>query len=188
MSKKFIYALILVSSLIVMPKSQERGYLGSAAGFDVSLVIPEGDLHPTPGWGGLMDFGFGLGPAGQIHMAPVVDFWVSGHDYYHDYHRTVFEMTINGDAKYYPPVPRTSPVKPFGGMGFTPVITFTHDGYWERYRPDYSGNDINFGFNFLGGIDFKMGSKAIGFTELRGKVGGYDLIKFTFGMKFLLGR
>ena len=191
MSKKLVYAIILISSFCTLSNAQQRGYLGSSAGFDVSIVLPQ-DVHPTPGWGGVMDFGFGLGPAGQLHMHPNLEFWVSGNGNAYDqnlhlsFDYTVFETSFNGDVRYYPPVPSSSPVKPFVGNGLAILMTYDHGNYNRHGEYDWSHYDVGAGFDFLGGIDFKMSTNTIGYAEVKGKFGHYDLAKFTFGMQFLI--
>ena len=66
---------------------------------------------------------------------------------------------------------------------------------WRRYMStkleylngtDRDYTDMGVAVNFMGGIDIPFTSSITGFTEMKGKVGeGNEVIKFTFGMKFL---
>lgn len=163
----------------------EFRYISAAAGFDLSLIIPENDLHPTPGWGGLMDLGFSLGDLGDLHLFPNIEFWASSNNN-NSFDHLVFEMLINGDFRYYFPLPRRIKARPYVGNGFSFIIN--HDKYDYNYpRDDYRNTDFGVGFDFLGGLDFPLTEKAVGFAELKGKLDSfYNVFKFTFGMKFPL--
>ena len=52
-------SVIFLASLLMITGSAYSGmsYIRTGAGFNVSLVVPDGRLHPTFGWGGLMDLG-----------------------------------------------------------------------------------------------------------------------------------
>jgi hypothetical protein len=174
-----------------MSASAQSGfkYQSASAGFTVSLVIPDNNLHPTAGWGGLVDLGFDLGKAGKLHIVPNMDFWISSYQYdllfdYDDYDRTTFEMGINGDVRYYFPLPDRLLVQPYVGNGIAVVINHNRHDYDFDNRNDYEDTDVEPAFNIFGGIDIKFSRDIIGFTEMRAKFGAIDVYKFTFGMKF----
>jgi hypothetical protein len=165
------------------------------AGFDVSIVMPSNEYMTTIGAGGVLDYGWSLGTAGAIHFHPNIELWFANGDYYYPgnrfyyYHSSDFETAINFEGRYYFPLPSTTPVKPYVGLG--PAIIFSyfhHDNYAYPYDyyPYHSG--VSMGFNLMGGIDFKLG-RSMAFVEMKGKVGSYvDVFKLTFGMMFPLGR
>ena len=178
-------SVIFLASLLMITGSAYSGmsYIRTGAGFIVSLVGPDGRLHPTFGWGGLMDLGFSLGNAGELHFFPNIEFWISG-DERPGVDETCFEMAINGDVRYYFPVPKRITVRPYGGMGLAAVYEYQNLEYLNGTDRDYT--DMGVAVNFMGGIDIPFTSSITGFTEMKGKVGeGNEVIKFTFGMKFL---
>lgn len=190
MSKNFIYALILIPVLTGISKSAEVGFNSYGAGFDASLVIPDGSLHPTPGFGGFMDFGFGIGTAGSISIHPNIELWISGYDFngrYGEGHTRLFETAFNGDVRYYPPIPERVKVRPFVGNGLAILLAHNNTDYTNDNFRDYENTNTSAGFDIFGGIDFPLTNKADGFVEIKGKLGDYDLVKFTFGMNFHLG-
>ena len=167
------------------------------AGFDVSLVMPEGGLNTTIGFGGVLDYGWSLGSAGAIHFHPNAELWFAGGDrYFRDYYGQYyggsdFETALNFEGRYNFPLPSSSPVRPYIGLGPAIVLSYFHYDYNfpTDYGYSYHHSGADFGFNILGGIDFRLGQNAMAYAEMKGKVGGYvDVFKLTFGMMFPLGR
>lgn len=176
--------VIFLASLLIITGSAYSGmsYTGTGAGFNVSLVVPDGRLHPTFGWGGLMDLGFSLGKAGELHFFPNMEFWISG-DERPGIDETYFEMSVNGDVRYYFPISQRITIRPYGGMGVAVIYEYQNLEY--LHGRDRENTDIDVAVNFMGGIDIPFTSSVRGFTEMKGKAGENMVIKFTFGMKFL---
>ncbi len=187
--------IVTCISIICLGFSLSSGAASSTkAGFNIGLVVPEGHLNVTIGGGGLMDFGFDLGQYGSIHVQPTVELWyASGDRIYANYNRnyfiktSVFELSINPLGRYYFPVPSSSPVQPFAGMGFAFSVDFAHiEQSYPNVQPDYHDNNSDLGFCLTGGIDFNIGRNKA-FVELREKMGDIDVFKMLFGMMFPLG-
>ena len=155
-----ISKVILTASLALIISASanaqvEFRHISTEAGFDLGLVIPDGSLHPSIGWGGLMDFGFSMGAIGEFHIFPNLEFWVSGYRPSNRdlTHLTVVEMMINSDFRYYFPLPERIKVRPFVGNGFSFDADFQKYDY--DYNPnDYRDTDFELGFNIFGGVDF----------------------------------
>ncbi len=181
-----IFSVLAVVLVILAGSSDaQMRHVESGAGFDVGLVIPDGGLHPTFGWGGLMNFGFDLAGKGELHFFPNIEFWISG-DEHRGFDETFFEMAVNGDVKYYFPLPKRITVRPFVGTGFGMIYNHQSFDFEDNRDWDDSDSDIGVGVNFMGGIDFPFTPSVKGFAEMKGKIGeGPAVLKFTFGMKFL---
>jgi hypothetical protein len=149
------------------------------------------------GWGGHVLFRIDLGRAGALDIYPNLEMWFSGddHKYRHWnwwYEQRILEIAVNLDARYAFPVPGSVPVKPFAGMGVAAPVIDVYSVEWHdiddpNFDRDYYADDdtdVDAGFNFFGGIDFPMGYRHMGFVELRGKIGGPDVFKLTFGVLF----
>ena len=169
-----------------------------SAGFNVGLVSPE-HLFTTIGGGGLLDWAFDLGPSGSIHFQPTIEFWYSHNDRYYyywdrwhwDYPWSVFELSLNANGRYFLPVPRSTPVKPFLGLGLAFDFPNFHYDYIDQdpdHYPYYYNDHFFIDYNAFVGITFKMSRNAEGFVEIRGKMGYIGLSKLLFGMTFPLGR
>jgi len=159
-------------------------YESFGLGFDAGFVVPE-DVHPTVGWGGVMDFMFNMGDIGKLAIHPNVEMWISGNDYT-QYDLTVFEIAFNGNFKYYFPLPSSIAVRPFVGNGIDIISDILNYDWNAPFTGDDSDNHLGSGFEFIGGIDFPFTPSIIGNTEFKAKLGHYDLIKISFGMVFLI--
>jgi hypothetical protein len=193
MRKKVVcFALILGFSVFGSLSGQTFKYDHPGFGFQFGLTIPDG-VHPVEigfNVGGHGDMAFLLGRAGEFHYVPGIDFWFGGdHDVYdHDYF--AFEMDLNiADGRYYFPLP--GKVRPFVGLG--PCVSI-HLWKWEQTEtinnhPEavpYHDWSAQPGFNFLGGVDFRVTSSTALYCEMRGKAGGWDFFKLLAGMTFAL--
>jgi hypothetical protein len=192
MVRKTKHALFFILTLVCGVSSM-NGLSSTKAGFNAGLVMPE-QFDATIGAGGLMDFGFDLGQAGSIHVQPTAELWYASDDQYIRIGNTYygwsdFEMSINPIGRYYFPIPPAVPVKPFVGMGLAFVMSFYHiDNDYPDPVPSYlDDDDFDLGMNFVGGIDFAIGSRATGFVEMRGKIDGTGVFKLLFGMMFPIG-
>jgi hypothetical protein len=180
------------SLLLLCGVSSSYALSSTSFGFNVGFVSPR-FLSTTIGAGGLMDFGFDLGPSGSIHFQPSLEFWYSHDDRYYYYwdrlHRvypwSVFEFSLNPNVRYYLPVPRSTPVKPFLGLGVALSFPNVHYDYVDPDIPPYYYDErFDMGYNVFAGFDFKMTRNAVGFVEVRGKMGWIDASKILFGMMF----
>ena len=161
-------------------------YDRTAVGFNLSLVVLEGGFHPTLGWGGLLDVAFDMGNVGEFHIFPNVEFWFSSDERpRNNLEVSVFEMAIHGDFRYYFPLPERIRARPFIGNGFVFAINWEDYDYNDVWR-DYNQTKFSAGVDFLAGVDFPFTQRAVGFAETKAKLGRYDLVKFSFGMKFIL--
>jgi hypothetical protein len=177
------------------------GYTGSGFGFHVGPVFPDEyavDVGFCGGAYGVIDLG--LGEAGEFHYCPGVDAWFGateyGHDHYdiyHDYYdNTIGTVSINfADFMYMFP---TRPARPYFGIGPAVQLNYyktthtywvgsTNTGYWEDVEESHDW-DTEVGINLMGGVDIQTGAGGgIGF-EVRGCLGGYDVLKLLFCFRF----
>lgn len=170
-------------------------------GFDVSLVMPE-VFNGTFGWGGILDYGWNLGSAGEIHFHPNVEMWYARAETWYNpnnpnnpngtyYHFSDFETTLNFEGRYNFPLPQSFPIHPYVGVGPGIILSYFSNNYPPNVNwawPYYHESGVDVGFNLMGGIDFKIGSNISAFGEIKGKIGGpIDVFKMTFGMMFPIG-
>ncbi len=98
---------------------------------------------------------------------------------------------MNANGRYFLPVPRTLPVKPFLGLGLAfnfPNFNYDYLPPDPAYYPYYYDDHFFTAYNAFAGITFKMARKYNGFVEIRGRVGYIALSKLLFGMTFPLGK
>lgn len=117
------------------------------------------------------DIAFDLGKVGELHYNPSLSFWVgSDENAMLDY--TALQFLFNAfDLRYYPPIPSSSPVRPFVGMAPTIVISHMNVEYLDEIRFDADDSEFSAGFNIYAGADFRLSSTLLLFTELRGTFG-----------------
>ena len=127
----------------------------------LGLVKPDGG-DVTIGFGGHAD----LGPfLTTLQLYPSVEFWTRNH---------YSEFSINGDARYYLPMTGTT-VMPFIGGGVCLLYMNLHDH-----------SELDFGLDFLGGLDFPVAFGVL-FVEGKFKIDGVDVFKITGGFTLPVG-
>ena len=156
-----------------------------AVGGRLGLVNPE-DVDVTFGIGGHADLGTIVS---TLHLFPSIEFW-HGSESIKFYgikiaESSYSEIAINGDVRYYFPYSGTVRIEPFVGGGLSLCISTASISYVDGNES--SDTDVDIGLEFLGGVDFPLGTTLIGFVEGKFKIGGWDSFKLTGGITFPMG-
>jgi hypothetical protein len=200
MQNKSLFGLCLGFLLICQAPSNAAVTISpglDGAGFRISLVAPFTDFDPGFGLGVHLDVGL----LEWLHFYPNFEYCYAGRSYHPNYYpffntyweesHWLNEFTLNGDLRFYPPLP-FNPVRPYAGGGFAFVLS-REDWKYQNNVPPYDIRYDNYtspglGFNFLLGCDIPIGS-LISFVELKFKVGSaFNLFKLTGGLTFPLSR
>lgn len=194
MKKPLLLILAVLAFSISVPAQTTVKYTGSGAGFHLGFDILDrvlGEVDAAFDFGGQADIAFSLGAAGEAHYCPSFGFFFGGdNQHYIDY--SVFEFSMNiADLRYYFPIPQEVKARPFIGLG--PMLAIDHwnerfdnglpAAAWELddTRPDL-------GFNMMAGCDFLVIPNMPIYVEMRGKLGDWDVFKFTAGMNFVFAK
>jgi hypothetical protein len=158
----------LLCGTMATANAGELGFHG--IGGRAGLVSPDG-FDMTFGLGGHAD----LGPIiPMLHLYPCVEFWSSDN---------FTEFSLNADVRYYFPMTGVS-FSPYVGGGLC-IIYWTWDYHMQGFG-DLSANDTEFGFEFLGGLDFPVAFGTV-FVEAKYKMDGADVFKVCGGFTIPMG-
>ena len=157
-------------------------------GGHLGFVMPEDPIDNTIGFGIQADLGT-ITP--DIHLAAFIDYWSKSYDAAGGWGSSTAEwsfseIVIGPLAKYY--FKMNSQFEPYAGGGLGLAIGKSK---WESDDPIYgkqeqSSSDTEICFYFVGGADYKLSPKMVGYAELKYHMDGADYLGIFVGITYQL--
>ena len=153
-----------------------------------SLGLKFNVVMPQEVGSGLGFNGFGLIEINRnFYFYPNLDMWFTSdnnYNYYYDnryYNNSDYQLTVLSFNIDFALTTHGKSLRPYIGMGFAPVMAWTH---WHYYPYEDGYNDFGAGVNMFGGLLVPAGGQTIIF-ELRGQIiQNYNSVKLGVGLDF----
>ncbi len=174
--------------------AQGVAYTGFGLGGQLGFAVLDNGLNPVDAAfdvAAVGDLGFSLGRFGEVHYRPAVGLWFGGDERAWSYTdplgtryttQSWFYLEVRfdfADLAYYFPLPAEFLVHPYVGLG--PSLLIDRWAYEDDFVQE-DDTDVNVGFNFYGGAEFRFGGRFAAFAEMRGRVSDWNLFRLGGGM------